>query len=248
MAASKVKQTVTLLESYRGRDKIMRTIQFTSILTSGLINKVAPANAVKLKTVAGQLGLCRVILRLFDDIPMLAYNVFAGGLGQKEKDPLVRVLSLIKGCIDQLFFPVEHIAWAAENKLIDIGSAKWWLISVSMWGISLCFDIMRCAVQLLKQHQKIKTVRKDLETEHPPSSDGHDADASELKRLEEQQKTSKLQLLKDFCDLGCAIHWSAPGFLWAQKLPDSVLGLLGTMSSVLGFHAMLVQQRKQKTK
>ena len=73
----------------------------------------------------------------------------------------------------------------------------------------------------------------------------HDADSSELAKLEDDQKATTLQLVKDFCDLGCAIHWFVPGFLWAQKLPDSVVGLLGTVSSILGFHAFLLQQQKK---
>ena len=83
MAASKVQLTISILESYRGRDKVMRTVQFASMMVSGLLNKSTPKSATKLQTIASQLGLCRVILRLFDDIPMIAYNTFAGGLGQK---------------------------------------------------------------------------------------------------------------------------------------------------------------------
>ena len=88
MAASKVQLSLSILEKYRGRDKVIRMIQFASMMVSGLLDKSTPRNAKKLQTIASQLGLCRVILRLFDDIPMLAYNAFAGGLGQKV---LVRV-------------------------------------------------------------------------------------------------------------------------------------------------------------
>ena len=75
--------SVSMLESYRGRDKIMRTVQFGSLMSSGLLSRLTPSNAAKLKAIAGHLGSGRLLLRLFDDIPMLAYNLYAGGLGQK---------------------------------------------------------------------------------------------------------------------------------------------------------------------
>lgn len=241
--------SVSMLESYRGRDKIMRTVQFGSLMSSGLLSRLTPSNAAKLKAIAGHLGSGRLLLRLFDDIPMLAYNLYAGGLGQKESNPTMRFLSLIKGCIDQLFYPSEHIAWAAENKLIDINSGIWWLLSVALWGMSLIIDIIRNCIKLQQQNQKTAKYRQDLRSEQPSTMDGHHVaptSASELQRLEAEKSLIRQQIIKSLCDLCCAIHWSKPGFLWASKLPDSVVGLLGTVSSLLGMHAHIVQMRNQK--
>ena len=56
-----------LLKSYAGRDKIMRTSSFVAVLLSGSVRSTTQR---KLITFAKQISASRVVLRLFDDIPM----------------------------------------------------------------------------------------------------------------------------------------------------------------------------------
>jgi len=66
---------VRLLETYRGRDKIIRLCGYASALIAG---NIGGNTAVKLATITKELGRCRMILRLFDDLPMLASNLMYG--------------------------------------------------------------------------------------------------------------------------------------------------------------------------
>lgn len=68
------------LETYRGRDKVLRTLCYTSKCASGLIQNEGVS--ARLDSFSGQLSACRATLRLLDDIPMLAYFV-EYGLGDK---------------------------------------------------------------------------------------------------------------------------------------------------------------------
>lgn len=49
-------------------------------------------------------------------------------------------------------------------------------------------------------------------------------------------KAEVLSILMDTADLSNAIHWLPPGFLWAGKFPPWLVGLLGTISSLIGIY------------
>lgn len=61
----------------------------------------------------------------------------------KEHDPAVRWISVLNNMADQLYYPCEHIAWAADAELIKIKSDKWWLFSTLLWSASLLLGILR---------------------------------------------------------------------------------------------------------
>ena len=67
---------VTLLESYRGRDKIMRMASFGACFASGLAK--SPEMKQKLMRVMTEISACRTILRLFDDLSMLSVTLKFG--------------------------------------------------------------------------------------------------------------------------------------------------------------------------
>lgn len=61
----------------------------------------------------------------------------------KEDDTGVRWISVLTNVADQLYYPCEHIAWAADAELIKVKSDKWWLFSTVLWGTSLLLGILR---------------------------------------------------------------------------------------------------------
>lgn len=67
---------VTLLESYRGRDKIMRLGSFAACFGSGVAKN--PELKQKLLKVMTEISSCRTILRLFDDLSMLTKTLKYG--------------------------------------------------------------------------------------------------------------------------------------------------------------------------
>lgn len=74
-----VLQLVRVLESYRGRDKIMRLISYVCTLLGGSIQHTRFIRlAQKLFRVGDALSDCRVVLRLFDDLAMLCYTLNYG--------------------------------------------------------------------------------------------------------------------------------------------------------------------------
>lgn len=64
----------------------------------------------------------------------------------KEADTGVRWISVLTNVADQLYYPCEHIAWAADAELIKVKSDKWWLLCTVLWGSSLLLGILRCDI------------------------------------------------------------------------------------------------------
>lgn len=44
---------------------------------------------------------------------------------------------------NQLYYPCEHLAWAADVGIVRAGSQKWWARSTALWGCALLLGILR---------------------------------------------------------------------------------------------------------
>jgi len=75
-----IEEISKLLSTHNGRDKIIRTLVYTTKLAAAVVS--SEETVLKLETVSGQLSACRIVLRLFDDIPMLNYTL-TYGLGKE---------------------------------------------------------------------------------------------------------------------------------------------------------------------
>nr|KAF6349658.1 peroxisomal biogenesis factor 11 gamma [Myotis myotis] len=125
------------------------------------------------------------------------------GLGAEEEDILVRCVSVLGNLADQLYYPCEHIAWAADAKILHVDAARWWVLSTALWGLSLLLGIV---------------------SQRPRSTRG---------AVEARIQSELMTLLSNLADLANAVHWLPPGFLWAGRFPPWLVGLLGTISSLL---------------
>lgn len=64
-------------------------------------------------------------------------------LGLQEEDAFVRGVSVLSNIADQLYYPCEHLAWAADAKVLHVDSARWWTLSTALWGLSLLLGVAR---------------------------------------------------------------------------------------------------------
>uniref|UniRef100_A0A3Q1IVM1 Uncharacterized protein n=1 Tax=Anabas testudineus TaxID=64144 RepID=A0A3Q1IVM1_ANATE len=210
---------VRLLESYRGRDKVVRRC----VMAPSLLEEYFPVRQKQMlrSSVSGKVCYCfqlnsanaGQVLRLFDDLSMLAYS-HSYGFGAEEEDSGVRWISVVTNMADQLYYPCEHIAWAADAELIRVKSDKWWLFSTVLWGTSLLLGILRWGYLSTK------------------------VGAPFFALLAEYMQVEVLSILSSMADLSNAIHWMPPGFLWAGRFPNWLVGLMGTISSLIGLMQM----------
>uniref|UniRef100_A0A670K949 Peroxisomal biosis factor 11 gamma n=1 Tax=Podarcis muralis TaxID=64176 RepID=A0A670K949_PODMU len=205
-------------ESYRAKNTV-RTLGYGCQLAGGAMAarshpRESPLGQ-SLLAISAQLSHCRTVLRLFDDLSMFAYSR-QYGLGPKEEDPAVRWLSVASNVADQLYYPCEHLAWAADAKVIRGDSGKWWVLSTLLWATSLLLGIAR-SLRILCQLRRRRPKRK---APLPPA----------------RARAEALTVAGNLADLCNAVHWLPPGVLWAGRFPPWFVGLLGTTSSLIGVY------------
>lgn len=224
-------ELIRVLETYRGRDKVIRTLCYGSQLVGGVLSRSSASNdssrrwGRSLLLLSAQLSQCRTVLRLFDDLSMLGYS-YSYGLGASEDDGCVRWLSVLTNMADQLYYPCEHVAWAADAGVVAVKSERWWFLSSVLWASSLLLSLLRSIRVLQLLQKKLKKCEK--------SEDGR----NEAVRLRRRACSELLSALSSAADLCNAVHWLPPGFLWAGRFPDWTVGLMGTVSSVIGLIQM----------
>ncbi|XP_032107925.1 peroxisomal membrane protein 11C isoform X2 [Sapajus apella] len=196
------------LESYRGRDRLIRVLGYCCQLVGGVLVEQCPARSevgTRLLVVSTQLSHCRTILRLFDDLAMFVYTK-QYGLGAQEEDAFVRLVSVLGNLADQLYYPCEHVAWAADTRVLHVDSSRWWTLSTALWALSLLLGIAS------------------------PLARG------KRRAVEAQMQSEMLSLLSNLADLANAVHWLPRGVLWAGRFPLWLVGLMGTISSLLSIY------------
>ncbi|EDV29691.1 uncharacterized protein TRIADDRAFT_6126, partial [Trichoplax adhaerens] len=130
----------SMLLSYYSRDYIIRTCQYGSKLIAALLHNKDFQN--RFLTFSAALSNSRAIYRLFDDVIILKFTIRF--LQSQDTDQLSRLLGLIKTAADQLYFPVEHLAWGAGNNLFKFAeSAYWWAFGIRLWACSLMMNFLR---------------------------------------------------------------------------------------------------------
>ncbi|XP_027810720.1 peroxisomal membrane protein 11C [Marmota flaviventris] len=217
------------LESYRGRDRLIRTLGYCCQLVGGVLVEQCPARSevgTRLLVVSAQLSHCRTVLRLFDDLAMFVYTK-QYGLGSEEKDVFVRWLSVLGNVADQLYYPCEHVAWAADAKVLRMDSARWWTLSTALWGFSLLLGVARSLWTVLRLRQRLRNPMTNLTSRLPQSKQ---------RAIEVRMHSEVLTLLSNLADLANAVHWLPPGVLWAGRFPPWLVGLMGTISSLLSIY------------
>ncbi|GAB6032004.1 peroxisomal bioproteinsis factor 11 [Chamberlinius hualienensis] len=217
-----MESVVQLLSRHGGRDRIIRISSYLSFLISGVVDE---SNKEKLCILGSQLSSCRTVLRLFDDIVMLNYTLNYG-LGKKEEDRLTRYLSVLGNMVDQLFYPVEHIAWAADKQILRFDSTGWWYLSTFLWTTSLYLNLLKSLRALLILRRKRNRLLQ-LNT-----------NSVELEEIQSFIWSRRLSVLEQLADLCNAINWMPPNFLWSGKLKVWQVGFCGLISSLIGLYKM----------
>lgn len=59
---------------------------------------------------------------------------------------------------------------------------------------------------------------------------------SKRRAMEAQMRSEALTTLSNLADLANAVHWLPPGVLWAGRFPPWLVGLMGTISSLLSVY------------
>nr|XP_012646191.1 peroxisomal membrane protein 11C isoform X2 [Microcebus murinus] len=79
------------------------------------------------------------------------------GLGAEEEDAFVRWTSVLGNLADQLYYPCEHVAWAADANILHVDSFRWWTLSTTFWALSLLLGVARSLRVMLRLRQTLRS-------------------------------------------------------------------------------------------
>lgn len=232
---------VSLVQTHAGRDKIMRTTGYAASLLSAAAGE---KNSAKLLVIAKQISAARTVLRLFDDYPMWTTT---RQFGASEKDLLSRIFTIASNVSIQLFFPIEHFAWANDHKIVSSSYDKISGFSTACWAISLFFNILKSIrkIYLLKQEREDLIQRIRLERPDK-TSESHQSLSDAIHIVTDQTMDEKLNLVKNIADFLLAINVLPWKFLWSGKFSSNKNAGFGMVSSVVGLYMLIKAQRKTK--
>lgn len=74
---------------------------------------------------------------------MLIWQIIYCLLFFQESGFLLRCLGVLKNIVDQVYYPIEHLAWAADMQLFKAKSETFSSISVGLWALSSYINIIR---------------------------------------------------------------------------------------------------------
>lgn len=229
---------VNLLETYRGRDKVIRLCCYGAMLLAGKDGKNS-----RLLRVSAALSDCRVVLRLFDDIPMLAYSLQYANSAAKEENWVLQKIGVANNIAAHLYYILEKVAWLADTRVLSVHSSPWWTRATYIWLFSLIAEILQVLMKLKKLHET-----RTLFLQQQNNQSGLPDAQTKLQRLSQENTFHLLTVLQNFTDLICAVHWLPPGRLWSGKLSHTTVGLLGSISSMIRLYHVYLQNSKKSVK
>lgn len=138
---------------------------------------------------------------------------------------------IVNSLCGQLYYPLEHVAWAADNSLLPINSSPVWTMAVILWALPLMLSLIHKLHQLVKVHVQLRWIHR--EGVHGTSNS---SSSSSLLWLQQRQIQLLLDVVQLLCDLTIAVFWMPVGFLWGGKLSAVRWGALGTISSIIGLY------------
>lgn len=207
-----------------GRDKLLRVIQYFArfyawylLRTNGAPAAIAPWNALK-----KQFGLTRKLLRVGKNVEHLkAAAAAADAKTAAASDPVLRYTSVGR----QLGY-AGYLTCDSLTALDAAGVRKWPKAkrlqqeAYRFWAIGIIFSIVG---QLYTLH----TLRQREAKVDKKEGEG----VVEAKRITIERSASKVQLLCDLCDM--TVPFSALGWI---AFDDGIVGLTGTLSSLIGIY------------
>ncbi|XP_063514084.1 peroxisomal membrane protein 11C isoform X4 [Pongo pygmaeus] len=160
--------------------------------------------------------------------PFVGFPVYMSAfLPALEEDAFVRWVSVLGNLADQLYYPCEHVAWAADARVLHVDSSRWWTLSTTLWALSLLLGVARSLWMLLKLRQRLRSPMAPFTSPLP---------RGKRRAMEAQMQSEALSLLSNLADLANAVHWLPRGVLWAGRFPPWLVGLMGTISSILSMY------------
>lgn len=229
-----VNEFCDIIDSYGGRDKVMKALCYSAKLVAGYHAKRNPDLAKRYAIASSKISGARATLRLIDDIPMIQYAL-EYGLGQDEPDRIMAMLGVTANIVDLLYYPIEKICWLSEHKIVDVKHAdNWDNVNSIFWVLSVYLNLMRTLRNFWLNQDK-------LNRSHQLSS----PNSIDVKSLA-KHRLELMSVVRISLDFVHAVSTLPQGYLWGGKLSTFQVGTIGTLSACLGIYQIFAKRRLNK--
>lgn len=221
-----------LLDSYTGRDKVVRLACYACKLY-GCVKDEKPW-----QTAGSRLSSARMMLRLFDDIPMIRHT-YNYGLGRHESTTTAAVLGVLANMVDQAFLPVEKACWLYDVgvlKLTDRNAETLETISTALWAASLFISLI----------QTSRSIRQLWWSRDCLQNTSEDGGADARKNLDVRLALQAVTAGKLCLDITHAVSCLPNGWLWGEKIGGTKVAAIATTSSAIGIAIYFAKKRLLK--
>ncbi|KAI4134733.1 MAG: hypothetical protein LQ347_001279 [Umbilicaria vellea] len=201
-----------------GRDKLIRTLQYFSrfyawylLRTNALPSSIAPFDAIK-----KQFGLCRKLLRLGKNVEHFKAAAVAA---DTKGDAVLRYCAVGRQLGYATYLTLDMVTFLDSAGIRQSANAKrLQREAFKAWLVGLTFNVVAGLYTLFQLQQREQGIDKN---------DGEGV--VESKKLARERTATNIQLISDLCDL--TVPSSALEYV---NLDDGIVGLAGTVSSLLG--------------
>lgn len=206
-----------------GRDKVLRTIQYFSRFYAWYLYRTNnPSSAIQpWATLKNQLSLTRKILRIgkFVEHIRAASELYDAAMKNGSGDKIVQYLQTVRQIGYAGYLTFDTLTVLDAMGVYKYESAKrFQATAYRFWFTGLAASALAGIYSLYQLKQRTKQV------------DEKDPDGKmEMVKIAKQQKAANIQLTSDLCDI--TVPTAALGYI---NFDDGVIGLAGTLSSLLG--------------
>ncbi|KAF2439579.1 peroxisomal biogenesis factor 11 [Karstenula rhodostoma CBS 690.94] len=219
-----VAQYIKFIATTVGRDKALRTLQYLSRFLAWYLYRTnhAAASIAPFEATKKQFGLTRKLIRVGKFVEHFKAAAIASDA--KSVDPVLRYTAVGRQLGYAGYMLADNAAvldaaniykYPASTRLVREGNKAWFT------GIT--FSILSSLYQLYRLRERSAKLSSSKTAEAEP--------VVEAKKIAREANAVRLQLVSDLCDI--TIPATALG--WA-KLDDGIVGIAGTVSSLLGVY------------
>lgn len=210
-----------------GRDKVLRTLQYFARFYSWYLYRTNnPTSAIQPWTaVKNQFGLTRKIMRVgkFVEHIRAASELYDAAMKQGSGDKIVQYLQTLRqiGYGGYMLFDTMTVPNAIGATKFE-GAKRWQATAYRFWLTGIVASTLAGIYKLYHLSQRARQI------------DEKDPDGKMEKiKLARQRKVANIQLTSDLCDL--TVPATALGY---TNFDDGIVGLAGTLSSLLGIQGV----------
>ncbi|KAG9561294.1 peroxisomal biogenesis factor 11, partial [Aureobasidium melanogenum] len=207
-----------------GRDKALRLVQYLSrFLAWYTLRTNSPqATVVQWAKLKANLGLVRKAMRIGKFVEH--FRAAANAYDAKTLDPVIRFCTTGRQLGYGAYMLTDTLTYLDASGVRPSATAKRMQVQAyKAWMTGLCFSVLN----------GVYTIYKSRSEEAAQTDKAVAAEKTvEVKKLQRERSAAQTQLISDLCDL--FIPLSALGYI---KVDDGIVGLAGSVSSLIGLMA-----------